>query len=491
MRWVTWRAATVRTLILAMVVVVTTVFPATAAAQGEEPTLSAIEVLDITATSARITWTVDRPATGQIAYGETPDYGRLSDPESSFDYTTHVQRLSDLDPGTTYHFSITSVDESGRSVQSSDRTFTTLPLATPATEDSAEAARFGSAVNADSLWSTSVGGPGGQRVAYRFRATETAALEGIRVYILGPSAAGHGAGTGGVLRVSVRPDDGSDRHRPTGIPLASVDVFAPTTGVGNEYAFEPAPQLQAGTLYHIVFENIDQRPEENYVSVYGLWMYDSQTPRQPRYPDSDWGQLTRSRASDWREPEAGDGGTVTPIMALEYANGAHAGLGYIEVWAPAAKTISGSRSVRQRFLVDRVDRAVASVSIRLARLSGGDPLSVRVETSTGELVASGKVPATSIPRAEAPDAGGGAWARLQFEDPFVLTAGQRYQLTLSTDAATEYSIFSLRTGVSYGYPPETYFELGGAEYDDGTGWVAFDPGWRGPLDESDLQFYFE
>jgi len=63
-------------------------------------------------------------------------------------------------------------------------------------------------------------------------------------------------------------------------------------------------------------------------------------------------------------------------------------------------------------------------------------------------------------------------------------------LVLSAAADTSYSIFVIRKGVSWGFAPTTYFSDGHAQYNPGSGWVAFDPAWRGPLDEGDLQFAF-
>ncbi|MFL5755227.1 MAG: hypothetical protein ACJ77N_02925 [Chloroflexota bacterium] len=94
----------------------------------------------ITATTATITWTLNAPATGQVEYGATTSYGQLSAPESSFNYTTHIQSLSNLSAGSLYHYRVKSTDQLGRSVTSADATFTTssatpspTPTATPTT----------------------------------------------------------------------------------------------------------------------------------------------------------------------------------------------------------------------------------------------------------------------------------------------------------------------------------------------------------------------
>jgi outer membrane biosynthesis protein TonB len=94
--------------------------------------VSGVSVDNITQTSARITWTLDRPSTGRVEYGKTRDYGNLSPNETSFDYTTHVQGLNGLDAGTEYHFRVIGQDRDGVKYQSEDFTFTTSPAPTPA-----------------------------------------------------------------------------------------------------------------------------------------------------------------------------------------------------------------------------------------------------------------------------------------------------------------------------------------------------------------------
>ena len=92
-------------------------------------TVSGIGVSAVTTSSAVVTWTASEPATGQVEYGTTSDYGQASAIESSFDYATHVQTLTGLQPGTTYHFRTISADASGHTASSEDHTFVTLAVA--------------------------------------------------------------------------------------------------------------------------------------------------------------------------------------------------------------------------------------------------------------------------------------------------------------------------------------------------------------------------
>jgi hypothetical protein len=305
------------------------------------------------------------------------------------------------------------------------------------------------------------------------------------VYVIDATYPGYAAGTGGTMRITVQPDDGTAAHRPSGSVLATTDVVHPVAGAGNRYAFPSPAALTQGQLYHVVFTNVDPDPSANYVSLDGLFVYDEQPVWQPAYANTDWANLVKPSGGTWSDDRGPDQGTITPIMGLSYANGVEDGVGYIEVWYQAAKTISGRRAARETFTVSGPSRRVSSVSVRLKRVSGSSPLVVRLETANGSLVERGSIPASAVPTR-----GRSSWATYRFSTPRTLSAGQRYRLVVSTAADTSYSIFVIRKGSAYGYGPSTYFADGSAQYNPGSGWVAFDPGWRGPLDEGDLQLYF-
>ena len=75
---------------------------------------------------------VDQRATGVVDYGTTRAYDQHSVKETSFRYSQHVQQLSGLQPGTTYHFRVRSVNQAGAQSLSEDRTFTTAGATAPA-----------------------------------------------------------------------------------------------------------------------------------------------------------------------------------------------------------------------------------------------------------------------------------------------------------------------------------------------------------------------
>jgi regulation of enolase protein 1 (concanavalin A-like superfamily) len=93
----------------------------------EDPTLpwniSDIQVTP-SETSALVTWTTDLPTDSSVAHGLTTGYelGSVSDPAN---VNSHIITLPGLDPNTTYHYQVTSVDPSSNAISSSDMTFTT------------------------------------------------------------------------------------------------------------------------------------------------------------------------------------------------------------------------------------------------------------------------------------------------------------------------------------------------------------------------------
>ena len=88
------------------------------------PTISSISVSSISQSSTTINWTTSTNASDQVFYGLTTAYGSNSALNSTLG-TSHSVVLSSLQPSTTYHYYIQSVDASGNVVKSPDQTFTT------------------------------------------------------------------------------------------------------------------------------------------------------------------------------------------------------------------------------------------------------------------------------------------------------------------------------------------------------------------------------
>ena len=96
------------------------------------PVIGDVSVFDVTQTSAAVTWTTDVPSTGQLEYGTTAAYGRVTTPELTLDYLTHLQEIADLFPATLYHFRVLSSNRAGVKSDSGDLAFETLSTSAPA-----------------------------------------------------------------------------------------------------------------------------------------------------------------------------------------------------------------------------------------------------------------------------------------------------------------------------------------------------------------------
>ena len=89
------------------------------------PVISNVSAVNVTGTSASISWDLDEYATGQVEYGTTTNYGSFTTKETSFNYNNHLQGISGLSNGVTYHYRVISADASGNESVSGDCTFTT------------------------------------------------------------------------------------------------------------------------------------------------------------------------------------------------------------------------------------------------------------------------------------------------------------------------------------------------------------------------------
>jgi thiol-disulfide isomerase/thioredoxin len=103
-------------------------FTTLAKADETPPTISEVAASNITESSAIIGWTTDEPATSQVEYGTTEDYGTKTTLDEALT-TSHSVKLSELDDGTTYYFKVISKDASGNEA-TSEQTFDT-PAAVP------------------------------------------------------------------------------------------------------------------------------------------------------------------------------------------------------------------------------------------------------------------------------------------------------------------------------------------------------------------------
>lgn len=105
---------------------------ASAEVSGLVLSVSGISSSSITANSAVVSWQTNKPGDSQVDYGPTTTYGSVTALDGSL-VTSHSQKLTNLQPSTTYHFRVRSKDEGGATLVSGDFSFTTLspPDTTP------------------------------------------------------------------------------------------------------------------------------------------------------------------------------------------------------------------------------------------------------------------------------------------------------------------------------------------------------------------------
>jgi hypothetical protein len=343
---------------------------------------------------------------------------------------------------------------------------------------------YGSGFSADSLANTQVGGANRNTVSYRFQAKHASALNAIRVFFIWSAAKpGYQAGLGGTVQVDLMADDGTAAHLPKGPSLSSV-AYTDILTQNNFYprlAFPSPAILKGGALYHLVFTNTDPDPVNNYVSLDSIYTNAQTAPMQGCIADNNWAVLMQAGTGAWKTRMG-----FSPTLDLEFADGGHQGNGYMEIWSTNPKAIQGSARVRETFKVTGPSRTFTKISIRLQRVAGTSPLTVRLEETDGTLIEQGTVDAASILQS-APN-----WVTVTFPLNQVLSSGVAYNLVLSSPADTQYSAYPMRKGSDKGFSNATYFPDGFAQFTTtgNGGWAGWDMWGTSNLTFSDLQFMF-
>lgn len=349
---------------------------------------------------------------------------------------------------------------------------------------------YGSAVNSDALSNIRIG-PYGLKASYRFMAEHTGTVSDMRVYLIAVTPKpGYEAGTGGKLLIQLQTDDGTPQHDPSGTTLASFEITNPQAGTPEQYSFptivfSPAPELQAGTLYHLVFSNVDANPSVNYVSVDNLWMAHPTSPMQPMSSDENLAVLQKYSGESWSVDK-----TVTPILDVDFSDGSSFGCGYMEVWSGVPEPIGGTNAVRETFKVSGGDKLVSEVSLRVARISGSGALTMKLTQSDGKIVESDSIPASELTLSASSTSATYQWVTFKFTALRSLFSGDGYNLEFDAPAGTVYQAFPVRKGTGQGFKTGAYFHDGYAEFNSGSGWAGWTQWGVTNRTDGDLQFYF-
>jgi hypothetical protein len=347
---------------------------------------------------------------------------------------------------------------------------------------------YGAKWATDGLANTVIG-PGQIQGDYRFRSTHTGTLAAIHTYW--QNGAGYGAGTGGSYRIDLETDDGTANHFASGKVLATTTEMNPNNLFVTETFSSPAT-ITSGTLYHIVYTNIDSSPSVNYTSLDMLWLdaaTGAPTPSQPTISDTDWAHLYNYgsvSAPAWHWRHGATEGDYMPILELVYGDGTIYGNGYMEVWIDTSReSIGGSNQVCETFTVSGGNKTVVSFSVRMRKDSGTDPLTVTLRAEGGATVESGTIPAASFSSND-------AWVTYTFSTPRILSNASTYNVILSGPSTSSYSLFPIRKGMSYNFDAPTYFADGSAQVSSSSGssWTNWPDESANPSLQGDLQFFF-
>lgn len=354
---------------------------------------------------------------------------------------------------------------------------------------------YGPGIGADALANTPIGKAGNQ-VSCRFRADPGGVFQGARPYLIWSfKRQGYHAGSGGTLQVELQSDDGTPQHRPSGKVLATnvrrMALVATSDRFYPQLDFDQAPALTPGAYYHLVFRNTDPDANANFVSVNALFQKEAPTPAQPRFPDADWAMLIRNaKDPGWTiRRTAGTSEGFTPILEIDYAGGKSQGMGYVEFWMGAPRPIAGAAQVREVFTVTGIPRKVGAVAVRVRRLEGTAPLTVRLEQADGKVLATGACDGSPGVCTPTCSLGGCGWTTFTFT-PLTLAPGRSYALVLSAPVGAKFEAFPMRKGSDKGFSDATLFPDGHAEFNDGKGWTGWEQWGKRGLTNADLQFYF-
>lgn len=105
------------------------------------PVISNVDVQNITAGSATLTWTTDESATSQVDFGLTDSYGSSTSKNETL-LTSHQQIITGLSANTSYHFRVKSGDAGGNLSASNDASFQTAVSENSDTTPPADVASF-------------------------------------------------------------------------------------------------------------------------------------------------------------------------------------------------------------------------------------------------------------------------------------------------------------------------------------------------------------
>ena len=167
----------------------------------------------------------------------------------------------------------------------------------------------------DNIGNVPIGRSSDDKRSIRFRAKHTGQIEGMRFHFISQAGTGtYSDGTGGVIRIRLYPDNGNDLPDTGASHLGEV-THTPNlvngglvTGDTSEKKIKHFPfillsaTVVKNTLYHVVFENIDANPTDNFLSINALGNSRAGNLNQgPRMSIQDFGYCKNTNNTGWEE----------------------------------------------------------------------------------------------------------------------------------------------------------------------------------------------
>ena len=393
---------------------------------------------------------------------------------------------------------------------------------------------YGTRVASLSLNNIKVGGKWNYVTSYRFRASKSGTLSAIRVYwIYSLGKSGYHSGNGGTIRVSLRPDDGSPSHLPAQTIVTSTEVAMKLcmTASSNDngpcgkggllnqdgirMTFEPirfrgGTTIEKGKLYHVVFENIDPHPAENWISLNGLYHPDGVNMLlNGQAAPNELTLLYLPDSSPWELHE-----TTMPIMSVlldggeqnKASRGKEFGFGYIQPWTTgyidSIPAVTNEVYARQKFTPSSTKR-LSAVNVHIGRIEGKGSYSIELRDSNNFLLHTIEGLGANLPTLEecpwldflsplGQNDSCQMWVRGTIDPPLEVQSGLTYSLIIRAEDSNKFGIALLQQGsVGYDFGRTTVFEgMSDMSYDAGATWQPWVV-WETERSDADLQFYFE
>lgn len=352
------------------------------------------------------------------------------------------------------------------------------PVTPPPTVASMYRSIYGSGVSADSKDNVELGKVG-QQAAHRIIESSDAPVTSLAVNWRGGSG-GYGLGNGGTIRISKQTDSGGE---PSGVILGTPVIVRPGLGstAGENKAVAQIPNWPSvkGRTVHYVFENVDPKPDQNWISLNETTVL-GQVQASPAFTSA-FAVLSRI------VPPLGNGAWKVrnnlPVMDVGYSDGTHDGNGYFQTTyvedLSTTGIISGVQQARQT-IKPKSPIAVRSLGVRVKRVQGTGPLTLTLDGTGRAVTIDGSwIPLSPYPKPASSahwDEASLAGARWLVSDiPVTVLGPSQYYLRMSCPADTIYLINPLRevgnidqSGTSWG---SRVFRDGEAEYArDGKTW---------------------